>query len=57
VSPPAASASHQRFFTGPYERRLVPIVGHNLPQEAPREFTEAILELAQANPRNSRRPL
>jgi hypothetical protein len=28
-----------------------------LPQEAPREFTEAILELAQANPRNSRRPL
>jgi len=55
VSPPSASASHQRFFTGPYERRLVPIVGHNLPQEAPREFAEAILELAKANPQTSRR--
>ena len=55
VSPPSASASHQRFFTGPYERRLVPIVGHNLPQEAPREFADAILELAKANPQTSRR--
>jgi len=51
VSPPAASASHQRFFTGSYERRLVPIVGHNLPQEAPREFAEAILALAHIKSR------
>ena len=51
VSPPSASAPHQRFFTGPYERRLVPIVGHNLPQEAPREFAEAIRELAHIKSR------
>jgi hypothetical protein len=31
--------------TGAYERRLIPVVGHNLPQEAPREFAEAILTL------------
>jgi len=51
VSPPSASASHQRFFTGSYERRLVPSVGHNLPQEAPREFAEAILALAHIKSR------
>jgi len=51
VSPPSASASHQRFFAGSYERRLVPIVGHDLPQEAPREFAEAILELAHSKSR------
>ena len=51
VSSPSASASHQRFFAGSYERRLVPIVGHNLPQEAPHEFAEAILELAHRKSR------
>ncbi len=33
------------FFTGDYERRIVKGVGHNLPQEAPEEFTEAIISL------------
>jgi pimeloyl-ACP methyl ester carboxylesterase len=33
-------------FTGPYEHRTIEGgVGHNLPQEAPRAFTEAILEV------------
>ena len=31
------------------ERRLIPIVGHNLPQEAPREFAEAILTLVRGS--------
>jgi pimeloyl-ACP methyl ester carboxylesterase len=32
-------------FTGRYERRVIPLVGHNVPQEAPREFAEAVLSL------------
>src|SRR5688500_3976780 len=46
VSRPATSEKHQRFFKGPYERRLVAGVGHNVPQEAPREFATAVLGLA-----------
>jgi len=38
-------AGHERFFTGPYERQVIPSVGHNLPQEAPAEFTKAVLSL------------
>jgi pimeloyl-ACP methyl ester carboxylesterase len=37
-----------RFFTGPYRRRLIPVVGHNLPQEAPKETAAAILELLRS---------
>jgi pimeloyl-ACP methyl ester carboxylesterase len=40
-----ASGQDARHFTGRYERRDIPLVGHNLPQEAPREFAEAILAL------------
>ena len=36
---------HERFFTGPYRRQVIPSVGHNLPQEAPAEFSKAILSL------------
>jgi pimeloyl-ACP methyl ester carboxylesterase len=32
-------------FTGGCERKVVPLVGHNLPQEAPRDFADAILSL------------
>jgi len=45
VSPASSSERHARFFTGRYARRLIPRVGHNVPQEAPREFAEAILSL------------
>ncbi|MBL8380402.1 MAG: alpha/beta hydrolase [Burkholderiales bacterium] len=45
VMAPGGSAHHGRFFTGKYEHRVVPLVGHNLPQEAPREFAAAILSL------------
>ena len=47
VTPIARSESHARFFKGPYERRLIPVVGHNLPQEAPREFAAAVLSLVR----------
>jgi pimeloyl-ACP methyl ester carboxylesterase len=46
VSPAATSERHARFFKGPYERRVLAEVGHNLPQEAPAEFAAAVLALA-----------
>ena len=39
------SARHARFFTGKYERREIPEVGHNIPQEAPAEFAAAVTSL------------
>ena len=45
VMSPQGCAGHERFFTGPYRREVTPSVGHNLPQEAPEEFTAAILSL------------
>ena len=48
VGPAEASAGHARHFTGPYERRLVPRAGHNLPQETPEAFTRALLDLPVA---------
>jgi pimeloyl-ACP methyl ester carboxylesterase len=47
VSPPQSSERHARFFTGPYQRRAVPIAGHFLPQEAPGAVIEALSELAR----------
>jgi len=43
VMPSGGPAHDARHFTGSYERRDIPLVGHNLPQEAPREFAEAVL--------------
>lgn len=45
TTPPEASAGHAKHFAGLYERRTIPRVGHNLPQEAPRETADAVLEL------------
>ncbi len=45
VMAPEGAARHASFFTGPYERRVIPLVGHNLPQEAPAEFAQAVLAL------------
>lgn len=50
VAPVARSEQHRRFFTGAYERRVIPVVGHNLPQEAPREFAAAVLALVRGGP-------
>lgn len=44
--PPAAYRSK---FTGKYEHRTIAGgVGHNLPQEAPRDFAQAIIDIAKA---------
>jgi pimeloyl-ACP methyl ester carboxylesterase len=45
VTPPQGSVGHARFFTGPFERRVVPLAGHNLPQEVPGPVAEAVLTL------------
>jgi pimeloyl-ACP methyl ester carboxylesterase len=48
LSPPESSLKHAAFFTGPYQRRVIPTAGHNLPQEAPNAFADAVLELVRA---------
>ncbi|HEX3498755.1 MAG TPA: alpha/beta hydrolase [Stellaceae bacterium] len=45
VHPPEGSAAHARHFTGPYRRHVIPVVGHNLPQEAPAAMVDAICAL------------
>ena len=45
VGPPAQADRHAQFFTGPYQRRLIPKAGHYLPAEVPRDFAGAVLEL------------
>jgi pimeloyl-ACP methyl ester carboxylesterase len=45
VRSPEGSAGHERHFSGRYERRVIARVGHNIPQEAPQAFAEAVLAL------------
>jgi pimeloyl-ACP methyl ester carboxylesterase len=48
VGPAEGSAGHHRFFSGPYERRVIPRAGHNLPQEAPEAFARCVLDLPES---------
>ena len=45
VGPPDGIDRHARHFTGPYQRRVIPIAGHFLPREAPEVVAQAIREL------------
>ena len=45
VRPVADASAHAIRFTGPRSHRIVPGVGHNMPQEVPRVFADAVLEL------------
>jgi pimeloyl-ACP methyl ester carboxylesterase len=47
IMPPQGSEQHAAFFSGPYQRRVLPKIGHNPPQEAPSAVTQAILELVR----------
>lgn len=42
---PVGGAQDASHFTGAYERRVLPGIGHNLPQEAPARFAAAVREL------------
>ena len=45
---PAEAARHAHHFTGPRAHRIAPGVGHNLPQEAPAVFADAVMELVRS---------
>lgn len=47
VDPPAEQDHDKLYFDGRYQRRIVDGAGHNLPQEAPTAFVEAIVSLLQ----------
>ncbi len=45
VMPIGGCEEHAGYFTGPYQRIVLPRIGHNPPQEAPKAFSEAVLSL------------
>jgi pimeloyl-ACP methyl ester carboxylesterase len=45
VSPPQSSEGHAHYFTGPYQRLVVPVAGHFLPREAPQAVVQAVRQL------------
>jgi pimeloyl-ACP methyl ester carboxylesterase len=47
VRPPADAAQHGHRFTGPRVHAVVPGVGHNMPQEVPAVFADAVLRLVR----------
>jgi hypothetical protein len=48
-APHPAPDTYRSKFTGNYEHRTVGRgIGHNLPQEAPRDFAQAVLDLGSA---------
>ena len=47
VRPVAPASQHAGFFTGGREHRVVPGVGHNMPQEVPQVFADAVMELVR----------
>jgi pimeloyl-ACP methyl ester carboxylesterase len=49
--PPDDSESHDRFFTGSYDRRIVGEAGHILSREDPNSVTKAILDVSAGNGR------
>jgi pimeloyl-ACP methyl ester carboxylesterase len=55
LSGPARAGDQAPHFTGPYQQRVIPVVGHNIPQEAPAAVADAVLELLAKAPREGRR--
>jgi hypothetical protein len=48
-APHPEPSAYAKKFTGKYENRIIEGgVGHNLPQEAPRAFAEAVINVAQS---------
>ncbi|QXV55729.1 alpha/beta fold hydrolase [Amycolatopsis sp. TNS106] len=46
IGGPSAEGDRE-YFTGPYEHRVLPGVGHNVPQEAPEAFAAAVASLLE----------
>ena len=51
VGPVPEKDSQARFFTGPYDRRILPRIGHNVPQEAPGDTVVALRQLMKGTTR------
>jgi pimeloyl-ACP methyl ester carboxylesterase len=47
VRPPSPASAQAHRFTGGREHRVLARVGHNLPQEAPADFADAVLQLVR----------
>jgi pimeloyl-ACP methyl ester carboxylesterase len=45
VLPASGLELREHRFSGPYQRRVIPRIGHNVPQEAPKQFADAVLSL------------
>lgn len=43
-TPPGDGAAYRARFTGPYAHRTLPGIGHNVPQEAPEAFVQAVVD-------------
>ncbi|MFG2134598.1 alpha/beta fold hydrolase [Streptomyces sp. NPDC048751] len=43
-TPPGDGSTYRDHFTGPYQHRTIADIGHNLPQEAPTLFTQAVAD-------------
>ncbi|MFF4397425.1 alpha/beta fold hydrolase [Streptomyces sp. NPDC001480] len=43
-TPAGDGSAYRRHFTGPYEHRTIADIGHNLPQEAPATFAQAVVD-------------
>ena len=41
----ASGDGYRKKFTGPYAHRILPGIGHNVPQEAPQAFAQAVLDV------------
>ncbi len=44
-TPAGDGAAYRSKFTGPYDHRTLEGIGHNVPQEAPEAFAEAVLDV------------
>ena len=43
--PAASGAAYAKKFSGKYSHRILRNIGHNVPQEAPREFAQAVIDV------------
>jgi pimeloyl-ACP methyl ester carboxylesterase len=48
VAPATDGTRSASKFTGRRDHRVIPVAGHNLPQEAPEAFVAAVMELIKA---------
>ncbi|MDF2581758.1 MAG: alpha/beta hydrolase fold protein [Mycobacterium sp.] len=45
--PAKDGTGYRKQYTGPYEHRILDGIGHNVPQEAPAEFTAAVVDVSR----------